>query len=94
MTMSAIGLGAGTKEFAQRPNLLRVSIGESAEPSALTGLNWETLALLETNVDDLNPQLWEAVFEALFAAGALDGPGTTRDCHEEGPPGAKARRLV
>ncbi len=72
MTMSAIGQGAGTKEFAERPNLLRVSIGESSESGALQGLDWASLALLETNVDDLNPQLWEAVFEALFEAGALD----------------------
>ena len=73
MTMSAIGLGAGSKDFAERPNLLRVSIGEAApNASALAGLEWANLALLETNIDDLNPQLWEAIFEALFAAGALD----------------------
>ena len=77
MTMEAIGLGAGTKEaWGERPNLLRVMIGTSTQnssaPSQISGLNWETLALLETNVDDMNPQLWEAVFEALFEAGALD----------------------
>ena len=84
LQMEAIGLGAGTKEtWNDRPNLLRVSIGQtapatlanaliSAPASALQGLEWKTLSLLETNVDDLNPQLWEAVFEALFEAGALD----------------------
>lgn len=72
MTMETIGLGAGTKEFAERPNLLRVSVGESTETQTLAGLETSRLALLETNIDDMNPQLWEAVFEAIFAAGALD----------------------
>lgn len=73
MTMETIGLGAGTKEaWGERPNLLRVAVGTTNAPSALKGLNWETLALLETNIDDMNPQLWEAVFDALFEAGALD----------------------
>ena len=77
MTMETIGLGAGTKEsWGERPNLLRVAIGTSAQtasvPSELQGLEWTTLSLLETNIDDMNPQLWEAVFEALFEAGALD----------------------
>ena len=73
MTMDAIGLGAGTKEaWGERPNLLRVAVGSASAPSKLKGLSWETLSLLETNIDDMNPQLWETVFEALFDAGALD----------------------
>ena len=73
MTMETIGFGAGTKEaWGERPNLLRVAIGTVAQSSALSGLEWENLALLETNIDDMNPQLWQAVFDALFAAGALD----------------------
>ena len=73
MTMDVIGMGAGSKEaWGDRPNLLRVAIGTSSETTALSGLEWTTLSLLETNIDDMNPQLWEAVFEALFAAGALD----------------------
>ena len=73
MTMETIGFGAGTKEaWGERPNLLRVAIGTVAQNSALPGLEWENLALLETNIDDMNPQLWEAVFDALFQSGALD----------------------
>ena len=78
MTMDEVGLGAGTKEkWGERPNLLRVAVGTIAvgtavAPSELKGLDSQTLALLETNIDDMNPQLWEAVFDALFAAGALD----------------------
>ena len=73
MQMQTIGMGAGTKEmWGERPNLLRVFIGESSEIEKLKGLEWTTLSLLETNIDDMNPQLWEAVFDALFGAGALD----------------------
>lgn len=72
LTIEKIGLGAGKKEFADRPNILRVTIGEAAQAKSDLGLEWSTLALLETNIDDMNPQLFEAVFEALFEAGALD----------------------
>ncbi len=72
LTIEQIGLGAGKKDFADRPNILRVTIGESAAQSSDLGLEWTTLTLLETNIDDMNPQLFEAVFEALFEAGALD----------------------
>ena len=72
MTMETIGFGAGTKpSWGERPNLLRVAIGTTTD-SALQGLQWENLALLQTNIDDMNPQLWEAVTGALFEAGALD----------------------
>ena len=73
MTMQTIGFGAGTKpSWGERPNLLRVAIGTVAQSPKLQGLEWENLSLLQTNIDDMNPQLWEAVFDALFAAGVLD----------------------
>ncbi len=85
LTIEKIGLGAGKREFADRPNILRVSIGESSDaanqavnPNSTKneanslGLEWTTLSLLETNIDDMNPQLFEAVFESLFERGALD----------------------
>ena len=73
MQMESIGMGAGTKEmWGERPNLLRVFIGQSNETAPLKGLQWTTLSLLQTNIDDMNPQLWEAVFDELFHAGALD----------------------
>jgi len=65
------GMGAGKKQFPDRPNLLRVTLGETAD-NAADGLDWSELVLLETNVDDLNPELWEVVLESLFGAGALD----------------------
>ena len=73
MQMETIGMGAGTKEmWGERPNLLRVFIGTTEAQPKLKGLEWTTLSLLETNIDDMNPQLWEAVFDELFNAGALD----------------------
>lgn len=72
LTIEQIGLGAGKKDFPDRPNILRVTIGESAAQKSDLGLEWTTLSLLETNIDDMNPQLFESVFESLFELGALD----------------------
>lgn len=61
----AISYGAGTWELAT-PNVLRVYIGEyEARPSAKR-------CILETNIDDMNPENYEYVFDRLLAAGALD----------------------
>jgi uncharacterized protein (TIGR00299 family) protein len=68
MTLEAIGWGAGTRELAV-PNLLRVLIGETGEPA---GPGDETIAVTETTIDDMSPQLYEPLMERLFEAGALD----------------------
>ncbi len=68
MTLSAVGYGAGGRDLAI-PNLLRLLLGQAPTPD---GVTTETLVLLETNVDDLNPELYEYVMERLFQAGALD----------------------
>jgi pyridinium-3,5-bisthiocarboxylic acid mononucleotide nickel chelatase len=75
MTIENLGFGAGKKEWPDRPNLLRVVIGQKSGDVSThenAGLEWRTLSLIETNVDDLNPELWDSVLEALFEAGALD----------------------
>jgi pyridinium-3,5-bisthiocarboxylic acid mononucleotide nickel chelatase len=64
MTIKATGFGAGSREFS-RPNLLRVFLGAA-------GAEADDLLLLETNIDDLNPQLYENVMERLLAAGAVE----------------------
>jgi uncharacterized protein (TIGR00299 family) protein len=64
---SAIGYGFGQKELPW-PNALRVWIGEVVSSGDAAGGE----LLLETNVDDMNPQFWELTSERLFAAGALD----------------------
>lgn len=68
MTLQAVGYGAGRKDLPF-PNVLRLVIGQTA-PSASD--NYETLTLLETNIDDMNPQVYDHVMSRLFAAGALD----------------------
>jgi hypothetical protein len=67
LRLTAVGYGAGERTLADRPNLLRVLVGETVE---LPGE--EQLLVLETNIDDLNPELYEHVMERLFAAGARD----------------------
>jgi uncharacterized protein (TIGR00299 family) protein len=73
MTIERIGYGAGRSDFPFA-NVLRVSIGDPALESA--GLQEPTQApdviQLETNIDDMSPQLYEHVMERLFAAGAID----------------------
>jgi pyridinium-3,5-bisthiocarboxylic acid mononucleotide nickel chelatase len=65
--LDRVGTGAGGRDLAQQPNVLRVMIGETAEAAALT-----TVAVLETAVDDDNPQYVAALLPRLIAAGALD----------------------
>ncbi|QUY44127.1 nickel pincer cofactor biosynthesis protein LarC [Acaryochloris marina] len=70
MSLHQIGLGAGTLDLSL-PNVLRLWLGESvASPSSSS--QSETVVVLETQIDDLNPQAFGYVFEALFQAGALD----------------------
>ena len=66
---SAIGYGFGQKELPW-PNALRVWIGESAD--AGDDGDGDGDLVLETNLDDMNPQFYELLSERLFAAGALD----------------------
>jgi uncharacterized protein (TIGR00299 family) protein len=66
MTVEAVGYGAGDMDL-ETPNVLRVFLGRTEE---LAGR--ETIMQVETTVDDMLPQLWEAVMERLFDAGALD----------------------
>jgi uncharacterized protein (TIGR00299 family) protein len=68
MKVEAIGYGAGTRDLPV-PNLLRVMIGESAQTGEQIR---EQLSLLESNLDDLNPEIYPYVMELLFDAGALD----------------------
>lgn len=69
MTLEKVGLGAGSQDLSL-PNILRLWIG--SEGDAGRGRELETIAVLETQIDDLNPQAIGYVFEALFQGGALD----------------------
>jgi hypothetical protein len=66
MTVSSIGYGAGTWDL-EVPNVVRCFVGESdAAPAE------ETIAQVETTIDDMSPQLYEPLMERLLEAGALD----------------------
>lgn len=67
LSISDIGYGAGSKEICSFPNMLRVIIGESA-----ASFKADAVVVIETNIDDMNPQCVEYVFEKLFSMGALD----------------------
>lgn len=75
MKIEKAGYGAGTREFPEHPNLLRLTIGE-AEPaipaSASPASAKETITVLEANLDDLSPQVLAYAMERLLAEGALD----------------------
>ena len=71
MTVGAIGYGAGTADLPGQPNVLRVLIGEAAEAGASPG-NAEEIAVIEANIDDMNPQIFGYFLEKALGAGALD----------------------
>lgn len=68
MTLEAVGYGAGGRELTI-PNVLRLLLGDQA---TLDRASTQTLSMLETNVDDLNPEIYDYVMARLFDAGALD----------------------
>jgi len=69
MTVDKSGYGAGARDFDRHANVLRMTIGEaSSENNVAT----EPIAVLEVNLDDLNPQVFGYVVERLLAEGALD----------------------
>jgi uncharacterized protein (TIGR00299 family) protein len=68
MTVARVGYGAGNADLPQTANVLRCFVGEA---EAATG-GLETIAQVETTIDDMSPQLYEPLMERLFEAGALD----------------------
>lgn len=67
MTVKNIGYGAGSKDFSDRPNLLRIIIGNDQKE----GLS-DMAAVLEANIDDACPEWLGYIMERLFKGGALD----------------------
>ncbi|MEK7375865.1 MAG: nickel pincer cofactor biosynthesis protein LarC, partial [Candidatus Margulisiibacteriota bacterium] len=86
MTVKATGYGAGYYDY-KMPNLLRVMIGKR-----VSALNDEVY-VIETNIDDLNPQIYEYTLERLFAAGALDA-GLTNIIMKKSRPAVKLEVIV
>jgi len=83
MSVSAIGYGAGTADIEGQPNVLRIMVGEEVsatkgeEKGAQAGVPLllgfdEEIAVIEANLDDMNPQIYGYFLEKALAAGALD----------------------
>ena len=72
MTLQRIGYGVGARSHPALPNVLRVWLGETAADVATETQPTGQVQVLETNIDDMNPELYGYVAEQLFAAGALD----------------------
>ena len=67
-----IGFGLGTRENKTRPNVLRAVLGEVSASASAHDWEIDTIAVLETNLDDVNAEILGHFMEAALAAGALD----------------------
>lgn len=77
MTLRAIGYGAGSADNAEKPNVLRILIGERAasdvvEPSGASEYWDAPVTAIETNLDDMSPQIYGYFADKALEAGALD----------------------
>jgi len=71
MTLRTIGYGAGSADLKEKANVMRLLIGESeiSEP----GEHWDApISVIETNLDDMSPQIYGYFVDRALAAGALD----------------------
>lgn len=66
MRLRQVGYGAGSRDFSDTPNVLRVLIGDSEHPQA------HTVVVIEAEIDDMNPQIFGMLMDRLLAEGALD----------------------
>ncbi len=67
MRILAAGYGAGQRVLRDRPNVLRLVLGECTAPAGR-----DEVVVIETNIDDYNPEFYEYVMDGLLAAGARD----------------------
>jgi hypothetical protein len=67
MKIDRIAYGAGDQDFPNQPNVLRVLIGETA-----IAYDEDTSIVIETNIDDMNPQVYAYLIETLMRQGAQD----------------------
>ena len=68
MRLQKVGHGAGTREYKHHPNVLRALLGDLVDGAALR----ETVIVIQTTIDDMNPQIYGHLMERLFEAGALE----------------------
>jgi pyridinium-3,5-bisthiocarboxylic acid mononucleotide nickel chelatase len=75
MKTEKIGYGAGTRNFKNSPNVLRLTVGETAAQHE-SAFPVEEITVLEANIDDMTPQVFGYVMEQALQNGALDAFGT------------------
>jgi len=68
LRLERVGYGAGGRDTPGRPNVLRAWLGDQQAESIAV----RAMVIVETNIDDMNPELYGWVLERLFAAGAAD----------------------
>ncbi len=76
MKTEKIGYGAGTRNFKNSPNVLRLTVGETTAAQHESPFPVEEITVLEANVDDMTPQVFGYVMEQALQSGALDAFGT------------------
>lgn len=69
MRVDRVGYGAGDRELPETPNVVRVLMGEATSDKPASAMRVVTL---ECEIDDMNPQIYGALMDALYAAGALE----------------------
>lgn len=67
MRVTAVGYGAGDRDLPETPNVLRVLVGETTDSAPVI-----RVVVLECEIDDMNPQIFGALMDRLYARGALD----------------------
>jgi uncharacterized protein (TIGR00299 family) protein len=67
MTTEGVGYGVGSFDDPEHPNLLRIVLGETGDVYLR-----DAIQVIETNLDDMNPEFYDHIFRRLFDAGALD----------------------
>jgi uncharacterized protein (DUF111 family) len=74
LVAAKVGYGLGTRDHKTRPNVLRAILGEAPVESSPSTHDWETdtIAVLETNLDDISGEILGRFVEHALAAGALD----------------------
>ena len=72
MTIEHIGYGAGERDLDQRPNLLRIIIGQPEAASVAAAGGEASVVIVETCIDDMNPEIFGFLMDRLFEDGALD----------------------
>jgi pyridinium-3,5-bisthiocarboxylic acid mononucleotide nickel chelatase len=71
INLQTIGYGAGSADLAERPNVLRLLVGDAVGMEK--GERWDVpVTVIEANLDDMNPQIYGYFVEQALAAGALD----------------------